>query len=246
MSNERDRTDDSEQTEPAVDRIPRDGPTPRPDEPFDPFKSQSIAFSTEFFRKLISKKPPRLEPEYFQDTLPPTRGVTSGVTSESTGMPTNGPRDAGVEPTEARIPSRTRRWVVGALLVGVAVLLIVIAATRQPVPASDTPPAAREMSTRTIGQIPANTQALGEAAPEPSVTGEHALAPLTEGPEKVAPSVAVASSSALPTVGPEKLKRHGERTVRTPSASPPIPSASQKTSVFDMPLIPAANESAPR
>jgi hypothetical protein len=226
---------------------PGPGPGPNPDPgparavggsekpPFDPYKFQHLTVSPTLRQELSAAKLPRLDPEFFQDTLPPNH-----VMASSAGPP--GSENVEFEPLV--VPLRRRTWIVVALLfgVGAGVWFAVASGTATDPTApvrkeSNSHPAVTDVRAHTVvaqpeapASVPAVASAVG-AMPEPAPAQAPAPALAT------LPSKTVERGEGAPERSQANPKKE-----RVPAAKTPAP---RKTSVFDSPLIPADDRSAP-
>jgi hypothetical protein len=83
---------------------------------FDPFKSQHMTVSPELRKELSETKLPRLDPQFFHDTLPPNRALGSPVSNAP-------PVATDTVALKLRRPSRrwSRKTVVLCILIGISV-----------------------------------------------------------------------------------------------------------------------------
>ncbi|HVU01232.1 MAG TPA: hypothetical protein VHE30_05755 [Polyangiaceae bacterium] len=181
---------------------------------FDPYKFQSMSVSPTLRKELSAAKLERLGPEYFQDTVPPNRPLS---TAEGAALPPP--------------PAEKRRGAVAYVLAGVA--LVALAGASGLFRAD--PPGPRGDPVRPAAASPEKTPTPGVRAPT-----DVRLPEVSERVREVpAPPGSTSASTSRPIPPGERPSPRPRKS--TPEARPRLPSATRAAATSSAP-VPAATQ----
>lgn len=172
-------------------------PSAEEQEKFDPYAFSALPVSPELRREMIQAKLPRLDPEYFQDTLPPTRGLDAATV----GLAADREETRLVQRRTSKRPNpQTFKLVVAAVCL-VAAALVVVALwkkTRSEVGSTETDRLEQPHPQAEVGHTPTAPAAMAQV-----VEGGPLPPPKTTlGPAASSPSNSVSSPMKVQAVRP--------------------------------------------